>query len=330
MLDFEQHYNPETEREIYEKWLQKCKEDADYSRQKTEQNNLDRIRYERNILNSLETIPTPEDSNKLYTPYMRHHHSDLSKSTPDIHGTLNKTANDDYELYTLDGYPRRNYAKLYENHYKILEKGSLPNGYGNSKNNTDITNPAKYERIRNGTYDAYRAKNQEYLNYNVHVAKDNIRYKDFLLGEKKKMNEERVKETERLKILDYESKIYETEKKKAYKNLLDNQLKVKIPSKIGSVYYNNINFEDKIDKLQNPQLYLNTPKLNFINRNKVVEINPYSMKKTELGYSDLEHNTILNPVFDYRYNRYLFPRQDYYHQYYTFQDLGRDLVNKKN
>ena len=49
----------------------------------------------------------------------------------------------------------------------------------------------------------------------------------------------------------------------------------------------NNNFNDKAEKLQNPQLYLNTPKLNFINRNKLVEINPYSMKQGELGECNL-------------------------------------------
>ena len=45
-----------------------------------------------------------------------------------------------------------------------------------------------------------------------------------------------------------------------------------------------------------------------MNRNKLVEINPYSMKQGELGECNLPHNPILNPVFNYKYNKYLFPR----------------------
>ena len=35
-------------------------------------------------------------------------------------------------------------------------------------------------------------------------------------------------------------------------------------------------------KFNNPSLYLTTPENSFMNRNKLVEINPYSMKKMEL------------------------------------------------
>ena len=35
--------SPEFEREIYEKWLKKCQEDANYNRKASEQNNFDRI-----------------------------------------------------------------------------------------------------------------------------------------------------------------------------------------------------------------------------------------------------------------------------------------------
>ena len=59
-----------------------------------------------------------------------------------------------------------------------------------------------------------------------------------------------------------------------------------------------------------------------MNRNKLVEINPYSMKKTELGDSDLHHNPILNPVFNYKYNKYLFPRENSFNR---FQDAGQNV-----
>ena len=214
--------SPEFEREIYEKWLKKCKEDANYSRQATEQNNFDRIKFEREVLNRVGQIPDPEMT-KLYTPYMQNN-TEVNKANNYHQQNINKRIKNEneYDLYTLDGFPRHNYSQFYENE----------NGYGIKRGGTDITNLLKYERLNNGTYDEYRAKQQEFLNFNVNKANDNIRYKDYILGEKKKMGEERLKENERIRQLELEERLYEDEKKRVYKNLLDNQVKVKFHLKL--------------------------------------------------------------------------------------------------
>ena len=308
--------SPEREREIYEKWLKKCQEDANYSRQASEQNNFERIKFGREVLNRIGQIPDPEKT-KLYTPYMQNSTDEKNiRNLKNNSKSLNKNRNlkldenEEYDTYTIDGFPRKNFLKLYEN------------GYGISRGASDITNLERYDKLNNDTYDEYRAKQQEILNYNLIKANDNIRYKDYILTEKKKMGEERLKEMERIKKLEMEERLYEDEKKKVYKNLLDNQVKVKIPSKIGSLYYSH-DFTDSAVKFKEPALYLTTPQNNFMNRNKLVEINPYSMKKMELGNSELPHNTILNPVFNYKYNKYLFPKQN---RYNTFHDVGQNLV----
>ena len=308
--------SPEREREIYEKWLKKCQEDANYSRQASEQNNFERIKFGREVLNRIGQIPDPEKT-KLYTPYMQYstdenNFKNLKNRSKSLNSKKNLTINEneEYDLYNIEGFPRKNFLKLYEN------------GYGISRGASDITNLERYDKINNDTYDEYRAKQQEILNYNISKANDNIRYKDYILTEKKKMGEERIKENERIKALEMEERLYEDEKKKVYKNLLDNQVKVKIPSKIGSLYYSH-DFTDTAVKFKEPALYLTTPQNNFMNRNKLVEINPYSMKKMELGNSELPHNTILNPVFNYKYNKYLFPKQN---RYNTFHDVGQNLV----
>jgi hypothetical protein len=307
--------SPELEREIYEKWLKKCQEDASYNRKATEQNNFDRIKFSREVLNQVGNIPDPEQT-KLYTPYMRMGGDDKKQISAYERNIYQRRNNEnEYDMYTLDGYPRHNYAQFYDQNM---------NGYGIKRGSTDITNLAKFERLNNGTYDEYRAKQQEILNFNVNKANDNLRYKDYIIGEKKKMGEERMKENERIRQLEYEEKLYEDEKKRVYKNLLDNQVKVKIPSKIGSLFYSN-DFKDNIVKFKDPSLYLTTPENSFMNRNKLVEINPYSMKRGELGNSDLEHNPILNPVFNYKYNKYLFPRAN---SLMTFKSNGQNVVNK--
>ena len=307
-ITLQRQNSPEFEREIYEKWLKKCKEDANYSRQASEQNNFDRIKFEREVLNRVGNIPDPEKT-KLYTPYMQPN-SDGKNNYYSSPQSRKREFENEYDLYTLDGFPRHNYAQFYEN------------GYGIKRGGSDITNLLKYERMNNGTYDEYKAKQQEFLNFNVNKANDNIRYKDYILNEKKKMGEERLKENERIRQLELEERLYEDEKKRVYKNLLDNQVKVKIPSKIGGLYYSN-DFKDSAVKFKNPSLYLTTPQNNFINRNKLVEINPYSMKKMELGDSDLNHNTILNPVFNYKYNKYLFPKEN---SFSRLQDVGQNVI----
>ena len=306
--------SPEHEREIYEKWLKKCQEDASYARQASEQNNFDRIKFGREVLNRVGQIPDPEKT-KLYTPYMQYstdgnNLQELKNKSKSYKKNLKLENENEYELYTIDGFPRKNFLKFYDN------------GYGVSRGGSDITNLEKYNKINNDTYDEYRAKQQEILNYNISRANDNIRYKDYILTEKKKMGEERIKENERIKALEMEERLYEDEKKKVYKNLLDNQVKVKIPSKIGSLYYSH-DFTDNAVKFKEPALYLTTPQNNFMNRNKLVEINPYSMKKMVLGNSNLPHNTILNPVFNYKYNKYLFPKQNRLNR---FHDVGQNVV----
>ena len=307
-ITLQRQNSPEFEREIYEKWLKKCKEDANYSRQASEQNNFDRIKFEREVLNRVGNIPDPEKT-KLYTPYMQPN-SDGKNNYYSSPQSRKREFENEYDLYTLDGFPRHNYAQFYEN------------GYGIKRGGSDITNLLKYERMNNGTYDEYKAKQQEFLNFNVNKANDNIRYKDYILTEKKKMGEERLKENERIRQLELEERLYEDEKKRVYKNLLDNQVKVKIPSKIGGLYYSN-DFKDNAIKFKNPSLYLTTPQNSFMNRNKLVEINPYSMKKMELGNSELPHNTILNPVFNYKYNKYLFPKEN---SFSRLQDVGQNVI----
>ena len=256
--------SPEYEREIYEKWLKKCQEDANYSRQASEQNNFERIKFGREVLNRVGQIPDPEKT-KLYTPYMAYnteknnYHNLSNNKSKSLNKNMKLETENEYELYTIDGFPRKNFLKFYEN------------GYGISRGGTDITNLEKFDKLNNETYDEYRAKQQEILSYNINKANDNIRYKDYILTEKKKMGEERLKENERIKALEMEERMYEEEKKKVYKNLLDNQVKVKIPSKIGSLYYSH-DFTDTAVKFKEPALYLTTPQNNFMNRNKLVEI----------------------------------------------------------
>ena len=125
--------SPEFEREIYEKWLKKCQEDATYNRKASEQNNFDRIKFEREVLNRVGQVPDPELT-KLYTPYMQPGNdgkNNLNISAYEHNINQRRNNENEYDLYTLDGYPRHNYAHFYDRHM---------NGYGISRGSTDINN----------------------------------------------------------------------------------------------------------------------------------------------------------------------------------------------
>lgn len=302
-----QPYSLETEREIYQKWLKKCEEESMLNRQKNEENIFRKIQSDRDLLNRLGNIP-PVESDKIASPEYMPRKIPVSHSASSIPFYENK-----YTHYTLDGFPRKNFKEFYLSPQQM-------NGYGISRGSTDVTNSEIYDKINNLTYDEYKEKQKEFLNFNQHTINDNMRYKDFLFNEKRRINEERLKEIQRLRELEYQERLFQNEKKKVYKELLDDQLKVKIPSKLGQEYYNP-NLKDRAIRFTNPQLYLTTPENSFMNRNKLVEINPYSLKKTELGSTTLEHNPILNPVFNYKYNKYLFPQTES-----SFQRVGYEVA----
>ena len=95
-------------------------------------------------------------------------------------------------------------------------------------------------------------------------------------------------------------------KKKLYKNFLDMQVNEQIPIKLSKEnFYQNNNKEDNI-YFRNSNLYDLMPQYSTINKNRFVEVNPYCIKNYDLGKSNLENNPILNPMFNYGYNKYLF------------------------
>ncbi|MCQ2818524.1 MAG: hypothetical protein MJ252_14745 [archaeon] len=308
-------YSLDIEKEIYQKWLQKCQEQTNLSRAQNEQKIVDKINYDRDLLHRLGNMPdarTPIPSKFMeYMPSSK----DIPKSTTNrsFSAFPSNSNGNSHDLYTLDGYPRGNYKKFYEGN---------TNGYGIRRNATEITSNEMYDKINNETYDEYKEKQKEFLHFNQNTIDDNIRYKDYLFNEKKRMNDIRLQENQRLKELEYQEKMNENESKKVYRDILDNQLKVKIPSKLGNDYYNK-NINDYAIKFRNPQLYTFVPENSFMNRNKLVEINPYSLKQGDLGGSMLPHNPIINPVFDYKYNKYLFPQNKS-----PFQSVAESTLNK--
>ena len=160
--------------------------------------------------------------------------------------------------------------------------------------------------IEDATYNKYKKLYKEYEDYNRSLAQKNLRRKEIMNKQRALQEEERIKESQRLSQLKQEEKFYENEKKKLYKNFLDMQVNEQIPIKLSkeNFYQNNIK-EDNI-YFRNSNLYDLMPQYSTINKNRFVEVNPYCIKNYDLGKSNLENNPILNPMFNYGYNKYLF------------------------
>ena len=126
---------------------------------------------------------------------------------------------------------------------------------------------------------------------------------------KQRTIEELKRIEEREKIYNYEKqeKSYEDEKKKEYKEYLDRQIKEQIPIKMWKENYNERNFANTNNLFKDKSLYTSAPYFSSIKKNDLIEVNPYNAKRYDLGNSNLRYNTILNPMFNYNYNKYLFP-----------------------
>ena len=164
----------------------------------------------------------------------------------------------------------------------------------------------KINNIENISYNKYKNLYKEYDDYNRLLVEKHLRNKEMMNKQRALQEEKRIKENERLSQLKQEEKYYENEKKKLYRNFLDMQVNEQIPIKLSKEnFYQNNNKEDNI-YFRNSNLYDLMPQYSAINKNRFVEVNPYCIKNYDLGKSNLENNPILNPMFNYGYNKYLF------------------------
>ena len=188
-----------------------------------------------------------------------------------------------------------------------LGRNRLNSADDNNINYTQANNNNKNinEYLRN--YGAYKDVFRQYDNYNKLLAEQNLRHKDYM--NKQRTIEELKRIEEREKIYNYEKqeKTYENEKKKEYKEYLDRQIKEQFPIKLWKENYNEKNFINDNNIFRNRNLYTSAPNFSLVKKSNFVEVNPYNAKRYDLGNSNLRYNTILNPMFNYNYNKYLFP-----------------------
>ena len=204
----------------------------------------------------------------------------------------------------------------------------------NENNNNKNIN----EYLKN--YGAYKDVFKQYDNYNKILAEQNLRHKNYMNKQRTLEELKRIEEREKIYNYEKQEKTYEDERKKEYKEYLDRQIQEQFPIKLWKENYNERNFVENNNFFRNKNLYTSAPNFSLIKKSNFVEVNPYNAKKYDLGNSNLRYNTILNPMFNYNYNKYLFPgkitndyagiNQERERERIIAQKYEREMMNKNN
>ena len=198
----------------------------------------------------------------------------------------------------------------YNNINNNIINNDIDEGYKNQTfNNNSNNNIANLNNYYNNSYTKYKNLYKEYNDYNKILAEKNIKNKEFLNKQRMLQEEKRIEENQRLSALEKQEKMFENERKKLYRNYLDRQVHEQIPIKLSMENYDENNIINSQTSFKNMQLYDTVPHYSTINKSKFVEVNPYCSKNYDLGKSNLENNPILNPMFNYNYNKYLFGKK---------------------
>ena len=271
-------------------------------------------KYKEKILNRSKIV---EENYKRFNEYQNNRYNKINykyndsliKKTPEpkmnyLDNNNNKLGGRLYKSVSTGNIFQNNfYLSDFENKNKynnILNKEYM------GKKRTDITNNELINmRENNGFYD-YCQKNLEVLLNNKKMVEDKEK--------KEKINKYNSREQEKNEIeiknqyfnnLNMQNKLNIKQSKIKYKNLLDEQIKNNINNKLLN---ENLTFRDVVQN----QFYLskknNIPDINFLNKNRFVEINPYNHRNYSLGETTLKNNIIINPQKQYKNNKYIFPQ----------------------
>ena len=225
-----------------------------------------------------------------------------------------KARNDKYYNYLSKRYTLNNKetnSTVSENREIGFYANRLPRNRVNSadnylnNNNYNTTNKDIKDYVKN--YGLYKDVYRQYDNYNKLLAEQNLRYKDYMNKQRTIEELKRIEEREKMDNYEKQEKYEENEKKKEYREYLDRQIREQFPIKLWKENYNEKNFIDNNNFFKDKNLYTSAPNFSIAKKSNFVEVNPYNAKKYDLGSSNLRYNTILNPMFNYNYNKYLFP-----------------------
>ena len=225
-----------------------------------------------------------------------------------------KARNDKYYNYLSKRYTLNNKetnSTVSENREIGFYANRLPRNRVNSadnylnNNNYNTTNKDVKDYVKN--YGLYKDVYRQYDNYNKLLAEQNLRHKDYMNKQRTIEELKRIEEREKMDNYEKQEKYEENEKKKEYREYLDRQIREQFPIKLWKENYNEKNFIDNNNFFKDKNLYTSAPNFSIAKKSNFVEVNPYNAKKYDLGSSNLRYNTILNPMFNYNYNKYLFP-----------------------
>ena len=200
------------------------------------------------------------------------------------------------------------------------------------KEPTDITDDTIFDRYNNRNYKEYLDLHKEYCDYNKVVM-------DQVNNERKKIQLNRILQEEDRNVkkrnyydkMEFQAKMHQTERKKVYRDMLDEQRRSFVTNKlynenfdiesanINPQYYKEVELSNGIQSMRFDNMNngngslssrMRSPDKSFLSRNRFVEVNPYHKKDHYLGETSMGYNTILHPRIDYKYNKYMFPSKN--------------------
>ena len=247
-------------------------------------NNSNEINISNDYLNNYDNVNSMYNQNN-YGNYNDYNNLNFNSSikkpenlpeiSPQTH--ISSVPNNNLNYYSLDKI--RQHSPSYKQFYSFNpeKEYNLKETTTSIRNNIIAHNNAHHlEEIYKKSKSNYTAINKSILDFN----KEQVKYKDMakILEDenKRKLIEERLKESQKIKLENIESNIVRHQKQVNYKNILDHQL---IPN------YGVNNDQDKF------KFYV-TPKNYF------------------LGGTQLDHNPIINPVNNYNFAKYYLQRNN--------------------
>jgi hypothetical protein len=283
-----------------------------------------KLNYSCNNLHTTNPINLP--NTEEYLTEMQHRkHKFFQSKPPSIQTpyTFNRTPYNAYSLntkinLTKHSSPHHLHNAKNGNSYDIASLRDISEVYCIRKEPTDITDDTIFDKHNNYNYHQYKALNREYSDYNKYLMDSvNSERKSNRINRILQEGNNNLQRRNLFNKMEMQAKLHASAKKKQYRDMLDEQRRVLVVNKLHSE-----NFD--IDSVNiNPQYYkevelsggcasdsnsnrMKSPDKSFINKNKFVEVNPFSKKDYYLGDTNMDYNTILHPRIDYKYNKYMF------------------------
>jgi hypothetical protein len=191
------------------------------NKQKEQENsNYDKIHNKQPVSLEMNHEKRLEDMKDYFTKLNDKVDTNMSKYNDYLHQVSPKAGG------TLD----RNYHGGSPTYHSTLNLGGNNNVYFHPESKpikSDVTSNHPFDRAFNRDYVGYREVNQNYLNYNRQLITDHHQRKEDEYQNKRMASMERVRDLDRYNQANMEAKQFRNEQQKLYRQILDNQVRVK-------------------------------------------------------------------------------------------------------